>query len=231
MAELEDGKSFKEVAKKYSIDEASKSQGGKLPAVAKGQQEKALDEAVFKAKKGELTGPVKTQFGYYVFEVDEDHRRPTSRRSRSRRSRSAPSSSRRRSSTRSTSSSSTFQEKYREEDRVRRRLQEGPRAAVRQHQEAQGRRHPAAGSRRARPGQDAAPPQGGAAAGRSAAGCRRSRCRRSRARRSSRSRRRQVPPQQAPRSVLLARVPRHAEMNADDERAGPTPARSSLSTP
>jgi foldase protein PrsA len=68
-AELEDGKSFKQVAKKYSIDEASKSQGGKLPAVAKGQQEKALDEAVFKAKKGELVGPVKTQFGYYVFEV------------------------------------------------------------------------------------------------------------------------------------------------------------------
>jgi foldase protein PrsA len=37
--------------------------------VAKGQQEKALDEAAFKAKKGELTGPVKTQFGFYVFEV------------------------------------------------------------------------------------------------------------------------------------------------------------------
>jgi foldase protein PrsA len=69
LAELKSGKSFKAVAKKYSIDEASKSQGGKLPAVAKGQQEKALDTAVFKAKKGQLTGPVKTQFGYYVFEV------------------------------------------------------------------------------------------------------------------------------------------------------------------
>ena len=57
------------VAKKYSIDQASKAQGGKLPAVAKGQQEKALDTAIFKAKKGKLTGPVKTQFGYYVFEV------------------------------------------------------------------------------------------------------------------------------------------------------------------
>ena len=66
---LEDGESFKSVAKKYSIDQASKAQGGKLPAVAKGQQEKALDTAIFKAKKGELTGPVKTQFGYYVFEV------------------------------------------------------------------------------------------------------------------------------------------------------------------
>ena len=66
---LESGQSFKSVAKKYSIDQASKAQGGKLPAVAKGQQEKALDTAIFDAKKGKLVGPVKTQFGYYVFEV------------------------------------------------------------------------------------------------------------------------------------------------------------------
>jgi foldase protein PrsA len=63
------GQSFKTVAKRYSIDDASKSQGGKLPDVAKGQQEKALDSAVFSAKKGKLEGPIKTQFGYYVFEV------------------------------------------------------------------------------------------------------------------------------------------------------------------
>jgi foldase protein PrsA len=68
---LDSGQSFKSVAKKYSIDQASKAQGGKLPAVAKGQQEKALDDAIFKAKKGELTGPVKTQFGYYVFDVNK----------------------------------------------------------------------------------------------------------------------------------------------------------------
>lgn len=66
---LEGGQSFKDVAKKYSIDQASKNQGGVLLAVAKGQQEKALDEAVFAASKGKLSGPVKTQFGYYVFEV------------------------------------------------------------------------------------------------------------------------------------------------------------------
>ncbi|HEY1357507.1 MAG TPA: peptidyl-prolyl cis-trans isomerase, partial [Thermoleophilaceae bacterium] len=64
---LDGGQSFKSVAKKFSIDQASKSQGGKLPDVAKGQQEKALDKAVFDAKKGQITGPVKTQFGYYVF--------------------------------------------------------------------------------------------------------------------------------------------------------------------
>jgi foldase protein PrsA len=68
---LEDGQSWKQVVKEYSIDEASKAQGGLLPAVAKGQQDKALDDAVFDAKKGELEGPVKTQFGWYVFEVDK----------------------------------------------------------------------------------------------------------------------------------------------------------------
>ncbi len=70
-AALASGQSFKSVAKKYSIDQASKAQGGVLLAVAKGQQEKSLDEAVFKAKKGTLTGPVKTQFGYYIFRVQK----------------------------------------------------------------------------------------------------------------------------------------------------------------
>jgi foldase protein PrsA len=69
MKELKSGKSFKSVAKKYSIDEASKAQGGKLPAQAKGTLEKQLDAAVFSAKKNKLSGPVKTQFGYYVFKV------------------------------------------------------------------------------------------------------------------------------------------------------------------
>jgi foldase protein PrsA len=68
---LIDGQPWKQVVKEYSIDEASKAQGGVLPAVAKGQQDKALDDAVFDAKKGELEGPVKTQFGWYVFEVDK----------------------------------------------------------------------------------------------------------------------------------------------------------------
>lgn len=68
---LAGGESFKTVAKALSIDQASKGQGGVLLAVAKGQQEKALDEAVFAADKGKLSGPVKTQFGYYVFKVQK----------------------------------------------------------------------------------------------------------------------------------------------------------------
>jgi foldase protein PrsA len=70
-SQLDDGKSFKTVAKQFSIDQASKAQGGKLPDVSKGQQEKALDTAVFKAQPGKIDGPVKTQFGYYVFEVSK----------------------------------------------------------------------------------------------------------------------------------------------------------------
>ena len=68
---LESGQSFKKVVKQYSIDEASKSQAGLLPAVTEGQQEKAFDTAIFEAKKGQLEGPVKTQFGWYVFEVEK----------------------------------------------------------------------------------------------------------------------------------------------------------------
>jgi foldase protein PrsA len=69
-AEIDSGTAWSKVAKKYSIDQASKSQGGKLPGVAKGQQEKAFDSAIFGADKGKVVGPVKTQFGYYVFKVD-----------------------------------------------------------------------------------------------------------------------------------------------------------------
>ncbi len=68
-AALEAGDSWKSVAAKYSIDQASKAQGGVLLGVSKGQQEKALDDAVFSAKKGAISGPVKTQFGWYVFQV------------------------------------------------------------------------------------------------------------------------------------------------------------------
>jgi foldase protein PrsA len=68
---LEGGDSWSNVAKKYSIDQASKAQGGSLLGVSKGTQEKSFDTAVFAAAKGTLTGPVKVQFGYYVFQVQK----------------------------------------------------------------------------------------------------------------------------------------------------------------
>jgi foldase protein PrsA len=67
---LESGQSWNSVAKEFSIDQASKNKGGVLQGgVAKGQQEKALDTAIFAAKKDAFTGPVKTQFGWYTFQV------------------------------------------------------------------------------------------------------------------------------------------------------------------
>ena len=68
-AALASGQSWSAVAKQYSIDQQSKNSGGKLPGVSQGSQEKAFDTAIFKAKKGQTVGPVKTQFGYYVFDV------------------------------------------------------------------------------------------------------------------------------------------------------------------
>jgi foldase protein PrsA len=67
---IEDGDSFASVAKRYSTDEGSKGEGGKLK-VTKGQQEPAFDDAVFAGKKGDLLGPIKTQFGYYVVRIDK----------------------------------------------------------------------------------------------------------------------------------------------------------------
>lgn len=70
-AALQNGQSWTAVAKRFSIDQASKDQGGSLLGIAKGTQEKSFDDAIFGAKKGVLTGPIKTQFGYYVFQVQK----------------------------------------------------------------------------------------------------------------------------------------------------------------
>ncbi len=67
--EVESGKEFGAVAKKVSIDPTSKSNGGLLSNVVKGSEEKELDTAIFSAQLHKLGGPVKTPFGYYVYEV------------------------------------------------------------------------------------------------------------------------------------------------------------------
>jgi foldase protein PrsA len=67
---IEDGDSWEEVARDLSIDPASKEQGGQL-TLQEGAEEEALNDAVFTAEKGELEGPVETELGWYVFEVEE----------------------------------------------------------------------------------------------------------------------------------------------------------------
>jgi len=67
--EVESSKDFAAVAKKDSIDPTSKANGGLLTEVVKGEEEKALSEAIFTASKNVLGGPIKTPFGYYIYEV------------------------------------------------------------------------------------------------------------------------------------------------------------------
>jgi parvulin-like peptidyl-prolyl isomerase len=63
--------SFTAVAKKYSIDEATKASGGLRPGVVQGSSEAALDTQIFGAQQGALVGPFKGQAGYYVIEVQK----------------------------------------------------------------------------------------------------------------------------------------------------------------
>jgi foldase protein PrsA len=68
MTALQAGQSFKEVAERFSIDEQSKRQGGRL-VVAEGRGSIGPGRAAFQAQQGELQGPIKTPSGYYIFEV------------------------------------------------------------------------------------------------------------------------------------------------------------------
>jgi len=63
--------SFEEVAKEFSIDEATKSSGGLREAVVQGQSDPFLDEQIFNAPEGELVGPFETDAGFYVIQVEK----------------------------------------------------------------------------------------------------------------------------------------------------------------
>ncbi len=63
--------SWDTVAKKYSTDPTTKSQGGLRQGVSKGQSEPALDDQVFNAQVGQLVGPFKGENGFYVIEVEK----------------------------------------------------------------------------------------------------------------------------------------------------------------
>jgi parvulin-like peptidyl-prolyl isomerase len=73
LAELEQDSSpqgFEQVAKEFSIDEATRSDGGLREAVVQGQSEPFLDQQIFGAPEGELVGPFETDAGWYVIQVD-----------------------------------------------------------------------------------------------------------------------------------------------------------------
>jgi foldase protein PrsA len=65
---LKSGGDFAKLAKKYSKDPGSASQGGKL-TVSKGQTVAAFDQASFSLKTNEMSKPIKTQYGYHIIEA------------------------------------------------------------------------------------------------------------------------------------------------------------------
>ncbi len=68
-AALRKGRSWAAVAKKFSVDTATKNSGGLLTGVTPGQEEAALNTAAFAAPVNKTLGPIHGTFGYYVFEV------------------------------------------------------------------------------------------------------------------------------------------------------------------
>ena len=67
-AQLKAGANFAKLAKKYSKDPGSASNGGKL-TVSKGQTVPAFDKTAFNLKKGELSAPIHTQYGYHIIQA------------------------------------------------------------------------------------------------------------------------------------------------------------------
>jgi peptidyl-prolyl cis-trans isomerase D len=60
---------FASLAEKYSQDNGTKKQGGDLGWVTRGEMVKEFEDAVFSAKKGEITKPFKTQYGYHIAQI------------------------------------------------------------------------------------------------------------------------------------------------------------------
>jgi len=67
-AKLKNGADFAQLARKYTQDEASKADGGNFTAY-KGKTVEPFDKFVFAAKKGDLSKPIKTEFGWHLIEV------------------------------------------------------------------------------------------------------------------------------------------------------------------
>lgn len=67
-AQLKSGANFAQLAKRYSKDPGSAANGGKL-TVSKGQTVPEFDKAAFSLKKGELSKPIKTQYGYHIIQA------------------------------------------------------------------------------------------------------------------------------------------------------------------
>lgn len=70
-AKLDKGADFAQLAKENSKDPGSKDDGGNLGYFGHGQMVPQFEEIVFKLKKGEVSAPVKTQFGWHLVKLED----------------------------------------------------------------------------------------------------------------------------------------------------------------
>jgi peptidyl-prolyl cis-trans isomerase C len=76
LADLKKGGDFVTIAKEKSKDPGSKESGGDLGYFTKDQMVPEFAEVAFKLDKGQLSDPVKTQFGWHVLKVEDKRNRP-----------------------------------------------------------------------------------------------------------------------------------------------------------
>jgi parvulin-like peptidyl-prolyl isomerase len=68
-AKAKSGQNFTQLAAQFSEEPGAAERGGILPWFGKGRMVEEFQDAVMKARPGEIVGPVKTQFGYHVIKV------------------------------------------------------------------------------------------------------------------------------------------------------------------
>ena len=76
LGKVEKGESFATLAEAYSSDPGSKANGGKLGYFTKGQMVKEFEDAAFALKKGEVSKPVQSKFGWHVIKLDDRREKP-----------------------------------------------------------------------------------------------------------------------------------------------------------
>lgn len=63
---IKKGEKFGKLAKEMSIDSGSAKKDGSLGYFTKGMMVKPFEESAFKLQIGEVSEPVKTEFGYHI---------------------------------------------------------------------------------------------------------------------------------------------------------------------